>query len=338
MTLSYLDRVIRFQKLIRQEKIKSSVRTVYMSFLDIFNEYGWKKQIRITYPEIQFVANLSLNSIKRAMIELRELGLMDYRSKQGSKYIYIHIDGLIPDDISYDDLVKERTKLNKKYSKSGEPDDNQSSSTVSDTPAPAAPERSPKGGVTRRQPPAPPNEPYSPDGDHPPDDGVPRNWERLKERLNGLNIPPGDYRKIVQLSDYGRKEHPVWKALNELDSRKGTKDAVKSPGAWIQWYINQNPPKATAPAEAVPAPSPPVSDMPANRPPNDGAERDWDKLKSILKELKCPPVAINRIAVLSGYGKTDNPVWNAVEEIRNKGDDILQPGKWIIDYIRDNTT
>jgi hypothetical protein len=93
--------------------------------------------------------------------------------------------------------------------------------------------------------------------------------------------------------------------------------------------------------EVPPAPSPsppPEPAIEAFAPPDDGVERKWDELKSRLKELKCPPVAINRIAVLSGYGKIDNPVWDAVKEIRNKGDDVIQPGKWIIDYIRKNSS
>jgi hypothetical protein len=326
MALSYLDRVIKFRKLSKEEKLRCSVKEVYSSFLVIFNERGWKKQIRITYPDIQVEANLSLNAIKRAMMELKELGLIDYRSKQGSKYIFCCIDELFPDDTSYDDLAKAREKSRKKYTGTANPEEPEPTAAIS------VPE--PKGGVIHRQPPS--NDTYSPDGDHPPDDGIPRSWPELQRNLNELNIPPGDYQKIVQLSDYGRKGHPVWKAFHEISRKKGTKGAIERPGSWIQWYIKQAPPTATVPAAPAPSPPPEASGIPADRPPNDGAERDWDKLKSRLKELKCPPVAINRIAVLSGYGKLDSPVWSAVEEIRNKGDDIIQPGKWIIDYIREN--
>lgn len=323
MALSYLDRVIKFRKLARQEKLKCSVKEVYSAFLVIFNEWGWKKQIRLTYSDIQSEANLSINSIKRAMIELRELELIDYRSKQGSKYIFVHLDELIPENVSYDDLVKARVKRKKKYADTSELDET-TTQTIPNDP------------VTG--PSAAPNSVYSPDGDHPPDDGIDRSWPELQRNLNELNIPPGDYQKIVQLSDYGRKGHPVWKAFHEINRKKGTKGAIERPGSWIQWYIKQAPSTATAPVTPAPSPSPEVSGIQADRPPNDGAERDWDKLKSQLKELKCPPVAINRIAVLSGYGKLDNPVWDAVKEIQNKGDAVIQPGKWIIDYIRENTT
>ncbi|GAB6120976.1 hypothetical protein [Dysgonomonas termitidis] len=326
MALSYLDRVVKFQKLIRQEKLKSSVRTVYMSFLDIFNEYGWKKQIRITYNEIQFVANLSLNSIKRAIIELKELELMDYRSKQGSKYIFIHLDGLIPEDTSYDDLVKMRAKSKKKYVEPSEPDD---------TPIPTS-SPGPKGGVIRRQPPS--NETYSPDGDHPPDDGLSRNWDDLKRNLSELNIPPGDYQKIVQLSNYGQIGHPVWKAFHEIGKRKGSKDAVKNPGAWIQWYINENPPSATAPVAPAPSPPPETPEMPELRPPDDGVERDWEVLKSRLEEMRCTWRGIHQIAELSGYGKTGSPVWDALEKVRDRKDKDIPPGAWIIEYLNKNTS
>lgn len=227
MALSYLDRVVKFQKLNRQEKFKSSVMKVYMAFLDIFNEYGWKKQIRTTYTEIQFVSNLSLNSIKRAMIELKELELMDYRSKQGSKYIFIHLDGLLPEDTSYDDLVKARAKSKKKYVEPSESDP-LPQSHAADTPTPTS-STGPKGGVIRRQPPSnsPPNETYSPDGDHPPDDGIRRNWEGLKGRLRDINCPPDIARKVVQWSNYGVIGHKVWEILNKIRDDKGLKMPVE---------------------------------------------------------------------------------------------------------------
>lgn len=337
--MSYVELLKEFFLYDRMRPFSKNAKVLYMHILDELNGLFWPPFHVSTNGEIAKQARLNYRAMHDASKELAARGFIYIKTRSGSKFAVYSLEPL-PDDMDVTVIGNKLYKPKKTANNSSEQQE------IPDKQSPAAdmsanPERTTgiKRGVIRQQPvSAPPNEPYSPDGDHPPDDGVPRNWERLKERLNGLNIPPGDYRKIVQLSDYGRKEHPVWKALNELDSRKGTKDAVRNPGAWIQWHINQNPPKATAPAEAVPAPSPPVSDMPAERPPNDGAERDWDKLKSILKELKCPPMAINRIAVLSGYGKTDNPVWNAVEEIRNKGDDILQPGKWIIDYIRDNTT
>ncbi|MDR1504664.1 MAG: hypothetical protein LBT43_19620, partial [Prevotella sp.] len=75
MALSYLDRIIKFRKEAKKKKLKCSVKEVYSSLLVIFNNHDWDNLIKITYEDIKSETNISLNSIKRAMIELCEFGL-----------------------------------------------------------------------------------------------------------------------------------------------------------------------------------------------------------------------------------------------------------------------
>jgi|GEM_PF-3253145 len=341
MVKSYVELIIDANDKHEANPFPDSALLLYHAILARFNRAGrekkvWPKFLKINNQILRGSIRKSYNTYKAALESLKEREMIDYRSKNGYRDIILSLEA-IPEGVTASDKISNdgnsiRYKNAKVAANPEEPE-----TTTNNNPVPGF-TSGPEDGVIRRQPPSsssPPNEIYSLAGDHPPDDGISRNWADLKRNLNELNIPPGDYQKIVQLSDYGRKRHPVWKAFHEINRRKGSKDAVKNPGSWIQWYIKQAPPPAVGPAPSSPPESP---DIPADRPPNDGAERDWDKLKSRLKELKCPPVAINRIAVLSGYGKIDNPVWDAVKEIRNKGDDIPQPGKWIIDYIRENTS
>lgn len=336
--MNYIQLINKFHEKDSDDKFSRTEGWMYFRLLDMFNEKKWPKFLRRDTSEILGLLRVNYRTMHAARKVLIDRGLIYVKTQPGCRSAIYSLLPL-PDGI---DPVRS-TEFNMKfYAAEGvESDNSELDETTPETATSSpTPERTTgiKKGVIRQQPSSPPpNEPYSPDGDHPPDDGIDRSWPELQRNLNELNIPPGDYQKIVQLSDYGRKGHPVWKAFHEINRRKGTKGAIERPGSWIQWYIKQAPSTATAPVTPAPSPSPEVSGIQADRPPNDGAERDWDKLKSRLKELKCTPIAINQIAILSGYGKTDNPVWNALEEIGNSGD-ILYPGKWIVEYIRKNTT
>lgn len=339
MAKSYVELIIELNKEHRSNPFTDSALLLYHAILARFNDTGtkdkpWKRYIKISNIILRGDIRKSYNTYKAALDMLKEREIIDYRSKNGYRDIILSLEP-IPEGVSASDKLSAdgNSILHKGHKVTAQ----------ASSPGTAATERSPgpKGGVIRRQPLSnspPHNETYSPDGDHPPDDGVDRRWERLKERLDELNVPLEDYKKIVQLSDYGRKEHPVWKALNELDARKGSKDAVRNPGSWIQWYINQAPPGAAVPA--VPTPSPPLPESPASidiadfHAPDDGIERDWDKLKSRLVELKCTSSIIVRIALLSDYGKIGNAVWDALEKIPDKN--IKNPGPWISDYIQEH--
>lgn len=341
MIKSYVELIIDANDKHEANPFPDSALLLYHAILARFNRAGrekkvWPKFLKINNQILRGSIRKSYNTYKAALDSLKEREMIDYRSKNGYRDIIICLEA-IPEGVTASDKISNDGNSIRSKSAKVAANPKESETATNNNPAPERigginpPAQSPGGGLK-------PPEVYNPDGDHPPDDGISRSWPELQRNLNELNIPPGDYQKIVQLSDYGRKGHPVWKAFHEINRKKGTKGAIERPGSWIQWYIKQAPPTVTAPAAPAPSPPPEASGIPADRPPNDGAERDWDKLKSRLKELKCPPVAINRIAVLSGYGKLDNPVWDAVKEIRNKGDDVIQPGKWIIDYIRENTT
>lgn len=327
---NYLLLITKFWKAHRVCHFTKNERVLYDTVLGTFNDMDWPEKLNATHSMFTQESELNYRALHEARKGLAKRGFLYYKSKAGSKKVVYSLDPF-PGCMVFADEPEE----NDSDKSESEPAEIDSGTDITPPPAPSS-DRPLKKALSAMLSDDPPPEAYSPDGDHPLDDGIPRSWPELQRNLNELNIPPGDYQKIVQLSDYGRKGHPVWKAFHEINRRKGTKDVVKNPGSWIQWYIKQAPP-ATAPVAPAPSPPPEASGIPVDRPPDDGAERDWEKLKSRLKELKCTPIAINQIAILSGYGKTDNPVWNALEEIRNSGD-ILYPGKWIVEYIRKNTT
>lgn len=322
--MSYINLINDFWDQNEIQIFKPGEQRLYFYLLKVFNKSGWKRQVNRTNAFIQGELGMSYSSLKRTRDGLKERGLIDFRSQQGKK------------DVTYSlqPLPEENVPSNETTTGAGD------RSGITTQPPSRIRNQGYRAGVrtsrTGSSPPpsSSPSGIYDPDGDHPPDDGVSRNWNDLKRNLNELGVPLSDYQKIVQLSDYGRVGHPVWKAFHEISRKKGTRGAIERPGPWIQWYINQAPPTA---AEPAPSPPPEVPDIPADRPPDDGAERNWNELKNRLKELRCPPAAINQIAALSGYGKIGNPVWDALEELRNNGNDVIAPGMWIISYIRENT-
>lgn len=66
--------------------------------------------------------------------------------------------------------------------------------------------------------------------DSPPSDGVNRNYEALARNLNALNIPPDDFNKICELSNYGEIGSAVWKAFESIKSSQGK---ITMPGKYI---------------------------------------------------------------------------------------------------------
>ncbi|MDR2004366.1 MAG: hypothetical protein LBQ74_15150, partial [Prevotella sp.] len=212
--LSYLDRIVTFRKEAKKKKLKCSIKEVYASILVIFNDHGWDNLIKITYEDIESEANMSLSSIKRAMVELCEFGFIDYRSKQGSKYIYCSLDDHFSDDISYDNLVKSWIKSQKKYIKTRKPN-KQTSKVIEDKPIPLS---------------LPTNSSF-PDKAVPPDDGIKRNYEGLQERLRNIKCPPDLFKSVVVWSNYGQNGHKIWEILDKIRDDKGLKvplDFLKS--------------------------------------------------------------------------------------------------------------
>ncbi|MDR2003982.1 MAG: hypothetical protein LBQ74_13200 [Prevotella sp.] len=317
--MSYINLINDFWDQNEIQIFKAGEQRLYFYILKVLNKSGWRKQVNRTNAFIQGELGMSYNSLKRAREGLRARGMIHFKSKNGVANVIYSLESF-PDE---------------------NPVPNKSSEPVPDTtPAPST-DRPVKKALSALLSDNQPPEAYNPDKDTPPDDGIDRNWADLKRNLNELNIPPDKYREIVQLSNYGQKYHPVWKAFDEIRKKKGTKSAIQQPGPWILWYIKQ-----ARPAPVVPVPSPPplepsAPDIDEFIPPDDGVERDWEKLKSRLKELECPWRGIQLIGELSGYGKTDSPVWDALEKSRNRSKlniKNIPHGAWIIDYIRKNSS
>ena len=73
--------------------------------------------------------------------------------------------------------------------------------------------------------------------DSPPSDGVNRNYEALVRNLNALNIPPDDFNKICELSNYGEIGNSVWKAFESIKKSSGK---ITMPGKYIISIIRKN--------------------------------------------------------------------------------------------------
>ena len=68
------------------------------------------------------------------------------------------------------------------------------------------------------------------DGMSPPDDGVKRNFEGLKEDLELFKIPIPEQYAIIRKSNYGQIGHPVWRGFYTLRDRFGK---IHSPGKYL---------------------------------------------------------------------------------------------------------
>jgi len=325
---NYLLLITKFWKEHRICHFTKNERVLYDTVLGTFNDMDWPEKLNATHSMFTQESELNYRALHEARKGLAKRGFLYYKSKAGSKKVVYSLDPfpgcmVFADEPEENDSDKPRSETD-------------SGTDITPTPAPSS-DRPLKKALSALLSDDPTPEAYK---DTPPDDGIKRNYEGLQERLRKIKCPPDLFKTIVNWSNYGQSEHKIWEILDKIRDDKGLKmplDFLKSrmQKAIAEGYVAT---PIYEVASSPSAPEPPAPDIADFRPPDDGAERDWDKLKSRLKELKCPPVAINRIAVLSGYGKIDNPVWEAVKEIRNKGDDIPQPGKWIIDYIRENTT
>ncbi|GAB6122322.1 hypothetical protein [Dysgonomonas termitidis] len=227
MAKSYVEYIINFNREHRTNPFTHSALELYHAILVRFNDSGtkdkpWKQYIKVNNQSLKTDIRYSYNTYKEALDMLKERGMIDYRSKNGYADIILCLEP-IPEGVTASDKISNDGN-SILYKKSA-------GAATQSPPSPASPERSPgpKGGVIRRQPPSnsPPIETYSPDGDHPPDDGIKRNWEGLKGRLRDINCPPDIARKVVQWSNYGVIGHKVWEILNKIRDDKGLKMPVE---------------------------------------------------------------------------------------------------------------
>lgn len=68
----------------------------------------------------------------------------------------------------------------------------------------------------------------------PPDDGIDRNWEGLKENLEGWNLPPSLVSRLAKFSNFGQIGHPVWKAIGKISTSN-----IKNKAAYIEKCLTQ---------------------------------------------------------------------------------------------------
>jgi hypothetical protein len=233
MDKSYVELIIELNKEHRSNPFTDSALLLYHAILARFNDTGsknkpWKRYVKINNQVLRGDIRKSYNTYKEALNILKEREMIDYRSKNGYREIILSLEP-IPENVTASDKISNdgNSILYKSTKAIANPDEQTPTAA-----APASPERSSgaKGGVIRRQPPSnspPPQKLYSIDGDHPPDDGLNRNWEALKRRLSDLNSPPDISRKVVQWSNYGLVGHKVWEVLNKIRDDKGIKMPIE---------------------------------------------------------------------------------------------------------------
>lgn len=232
MAKSYVELIIELNKEHRSNPFTDSALLLYHAILARFNDTGtkdkpWKRYIKISNVILRGDIRKSYNTYKIALDLLKEREMIDYRSKNGYRDIIISLDPIPENATASDKLSPDGNSII--YKRSAGVNTPPPPSPAADTPPPAR-SPGPKGGVIRRQSPSnspPPNETYSPDGDHPPDDDIDRNWEGLKGRLRDINCPPDIARKVVQWSNYGLIGHPVWTVLNKIRDDKGLKMPIE---------------------------------------------------------------------------------------------------------------
>lgn len=102
------DRLSDLRRLDRVDKLTISEKAAYYAFLEIFNGYSLERGIRmkILFNTVQTEANMSYSSVKRVMANLKDRGLIDFRSNQGSKYLYVSLDP-IPEELDYNAVAGE---------------------------------------------------------------------------------------------------------------------------------------------------------------------------------------------------------------------------------------
>lgn len=68
----------------------------------------------------------------------------------------------------------------------------------------------------------------------PPDDGIKRNWEGLKENLDEWNLPQALILRLAKFSNFGAIGHPVWKAIGKISTSN-----IKNKAAYIEKCLTQ---------------------------------------------------------------------------------------------------
>lgn len=209
--MSYINLINDFWDQNEVQIFKPGEQRLYFYLLKMFNKSGWKKQVKRINAFIQGELGMSYSSLKRARDGLKERGLIDFRSQQGKRDVIYSLEPLPEEKVPSNETA---TGTDNRASMVPQPVNRTRRQSY----------RAGSGSSRTGSLPPPSNSPpgaYNPDGDHPPDDGVGRNWEALKRKLKELNCPPDDFAKIVQLSDYGRLGHPVWKTFGKIAESNG---------------------------------------------------------------------------------------------------------------------
>ncbi|MDR1716528.1 MAG: hypothetical protein LBS20_11860 [Prevotella sp.] len=235
INITYIDRLNNFWVANKVKKFTPMEHHLFGYMLDIFNVSRnsnniWPSTITRETKEIIGEAKMTYYHLNNARKGLQERGFLYFKTKSGSKTTVYSLDPF-PVFSNYDQEPDDTPPETSSPEQSRARTAKSSQTPPSPADIPAAPARTPgpKGGVIRRQPisNSSPPEVYDPDGDHPPDDGVKRNWEGLKGRLRDINCPPDVAKKVVQWSNYGLIGHKVWGILNKIRDDKGLKMPVE---------------------------------------------------------------------------------------------------------------
>jgi len=209
--MSYINLINDFWDQNEIQMFKPGEQRLYLYLLKVFNRSGWKRQINRTNTFIQGELGMSYSALKRARDGLKERGQIDFRSQQGKKDVTYSLEPLPEENTAATGTAAEtenQTGIAPQPANRIRRSGNRTITRTSQTGSSPPPSSSPSGI-------------YDPEGDHPPDDGVSRNWDGLKRKLKELNCPSGEFARIVQLSDYGRIGHPVWQAFKKITESRG---------------------------------------------------------------------------------------------------------------------
>lgn len=69
-------------------------------------------------------------------------------------------------------------------------------------------------------------------------------------------------------------------------------------------------------------------------PPNDSVKRNWEGLKTWLRNIKATEAQATEIILLSNYGEIGTPIWKVFSEITKSAGGIKQPVAFILSQLK----
>ena len=217
-TYSYFALLNRFWALDETHQFTPQAAKLYFYLLNTANKNRWPARFPLNDARAAIIVGVTLTKIKTARRQLEEAGLIEVPpggQGHGQKTVYrivncagcsLENSAACLDTCDHPDAPR--------------PTRNDSNPPVGETPPNA-------DFISSNRPSAQPSPSSDPELDidrlTPPDDGVPRNFSGLRQRLHSLGATSAEIIRIFLLSNYGQIGHPVWAALAALRSGTGIK-------------------------------------------------------------------------------------------------------------------